>query len=351
MAAFPGHRHHGGISRRHGQDPQSPRCGRERGVAPGGIPREVDSADGPHGGPGGRRGMECILRRRGFPGQESARPGTAPRSHGPEPVRAHRPCPAAEKEPAGGRGGGRSFLKKAGTIPALLICAATAQIPLYPQAHNPKVSRETIEKSALILMTDSDRDTLIVFGGLAVILFAGWLLGKRGFKSDPDNFINNAIRAQNQPPPHTHGSAEWEPGHAGLNSPTEIYQGVFFGKSSMPGEAHFCPQENHQGAPIFSTPENHVLLLAKTRAGKGTRVAIPTLLRQVVSSCICIDPKGENCVVTARPRYDPFPGQKFGHTVRMINPWGELRPQFEEMGRPVSTYNSLDLLAPDAPTV
>ncbi len=48
--------------------------------------------------------------------------------------------------------------------------------------------------------------------------------------------------------------------------------------------------------PIFSKPENHVIIFAKTRAGKGTRVicADPASLRarQEGRSCIVIDPKG-----------------------------------------------------------
>src|SRR5437867_12824388 len=104
----------------------------------------------------------------------------------------------------------------------------------------------------------------------------------------------------------------------------------------------------HQSAPIGSTPENHSLIVARTGTGKGARVGIPTLLRNVMSSCLCVDPKGENAAITARARQNPFPG--FSQTVHIVNPWGELGAHFQSLGFPPASYNPLDILDRDDPT-
>lgn len=150
--------------------------------------------------------------------------------------------------------------------------------------------------------------------------------------------------------PDTYGSADWEQPIGVPPDQMTIFSGVFFGKSSIPSPAHLGPFEKHQGGPVFSLPENHAIIIGRTRTGKGTRVIIPTLLRQLTSSCICIDPKGENAAVTARARIDPFPGKPgFGHTVHIINPWGELAPTFKSLGLSFATYNPLDLLVQGDP--
>ncbi|HEV8414165.1 MAG TPA: type IV secretory system conjugative DNA transfer family protein [Bryobacteraceae bacterium] len=125
------------------------------------------------------------------------------------------------------------------------------------------------------------------------------------------------------------------------------FAGVFFGKSSAPTPAHSGPFEAHQGAPVFSTPENHTLIVARTRTGKGTRVIIPTLLRYFMGSALVIDPKGENAAVTARARMKPMGPAGPGQAVHIINPWGELAPTFQQLGLPSATYNPLDILDRD----
>src|SRR4051794_38777382 len=52
----------------------------------------------------------------------------------------------------------------------------------------------------------------------------------------------------------TFGTASFEAARAGLPDQMYIFNGVFFGKSSMPSPAHTAPFEQHQGAPICSTP-------------------------------------------------------------------------------------------------
>ena len=117
--------------------------------------------------------------------------------------------------------------------------------------------------------------------------------------------------------------------------------GVFFGKSSSPAMRDFDVSKN-PGVPVCSTPENHTLIVARTRTGKGTRVIVPTLLKSLKSSCIVIDPKGENAAITARAR-------AASQHVHIINPWGALRGKFEKLGFSPATYNPLDILDADDP--
>ncbi len=103
-----------------------------------------------------------------------------------------------------------------------------------------------------------------------------------------------------------YGSAAWATHRLKSYSDKDVSQGVFFGKSgnpSLPAGA--------TGAPITSLPETHTLIVARTRAGKGTRVIVPTLLRYG-GSMLVIDPKGENAAITARTRRSQL-GQTVPH--------------------------------------
>lgn len=118
--------------------------------------------------------------------------------------------------------------------------------------------------------------------------------------------------------------------------PPEGDTGVFFGKSSHP-DLGGVPPADQPGAPVFSKPENHTLIVARTRTGKGTRIIVPTLL-DYDGSAVVIDPKGENAAITARAR--KFLGQE----VHVINPWGELAAAFAARGLSPATFNPLDVL-------
>ncbi|MCD7109642.1 type IV secretory system conjugative DNA transfer family protein [Rhizobium sp. DKSPLA3] len=77
----------------------------------------------------------------------------------------------------------------------------------------------------------------------------------------------------------------------------------------------------------------HLLTMAPTRSGKGVGTIIPNLLT-ADRSVICIDPKGENAMVTGRAR------ERFG-PVHVLDPFGVT-------GRPSSTFNPLDQIDPDS---
>lgn len=150
-------------------------------------------------------------------------------------------------------------------------------------------------------------------------------------------------------PPDTYGSASFAFGRSTLPGGEDyVFRGVFFGKSAYQG-AENMPLDKLQGAPVCSTPENHVLIVAKTRTGKGTRVIIPTLLRDVKTSALVIDPKGENAAVTADARRFPIPDVRTNS--RVINPWGVLAPTFKNLVLGADTYNPLDILDRNDPNV
>lgn len=78
------------------------------------------------------------------------------------------------------------------------------------------------------------------------------------------------------------------------------------------------------GQGIGIRDDRHVLLTCGTRGGKGTSFIIPNMILHE-GSLVCIDPKGENAMVTARCRgqgsdYTWGRGQK----VRILDPFGEV---------------------------
>lgn len=144
----------------------------------------------------------------------------------------------------------------------------------------------------------------------------------------------------------TYGSADFAEARAFITDGMYVFSGVFFGKSSLPAPAHLHALATHPGAPVCSTPENHTLIVARTRTGKGTRVIIPTLLRYVAGSALVIDPKGENAAITARAR-----ASMFKNKVHIVNPWGVLDATFQKLGLQAATYNPLDILDRTDPNV
>lgn len=90
------------------------------------------------------------------------------------------------------------------------------------------------------------------------------------------------------------------------------------------------------GQPLQYTGERHLLTIAPTRAGKGVSTIIPNLLT-FLGSAIIIDPKGENAKITHARR------SRIG-TCRVIDPWGIT-------GLPAASFNPLDILTPDSPTL
>ena len=130
-----------------------------------------------------------------------------------------------------------------------------------------------------------------------------------------------------------YGTAAWAAWRQQPISRHDVLRGVSFGKSSHPD----LPPDAI-GAPVASMPEAHTLIVARTRAGKGTRVIVPTLLRYG-GSMLVIDPKGENAAITARTRRD-----QLSQTVHIVNPWAEKAKLYEGLGFQPATFNPLDAI-------
>jgi type IV secretory pathway TraG/TraD family ATPase VirD4 len=165
--------------------------------------------------------------------------------------------------------------------------------------------------------------------GLGVLGLFIWLLFRR--------------RSGNPGPPLSgnFGTARFAALQPWPSSATATAEGVFLGKSSAPewrNAGLIGP-----GAPVVTTPENHTLIVARTRTGKGTRVIVPTLLRYAGNAFV-IDPKGENAAITARTRRDTLK-----QTVHVLNPWGLMTGLYAGYGFPPATYNPLDILQRDDP--
>lgn len=161
---------------------------------------------------------------------------------------------------------------------------------------------------------------VIIFGGFGLLV---WFSGSKE-EPVPEKPITST----------TYGSAEWQMPYTEVFNPVTTAKGVMFGKSSHPTFRY----KGGIGAPVVSKPEVHTLIVARTRAGKGTRVIIPTLLRYD-SSMLIIDPKGENAAITARTRRDHL-----FQTVHIVNPWGELEAHYKKLGFTRATYNPLDAI-------
>ena len=172
-----------------------------------------------------------------------------------------------------------------------------------------------------------------LFGGVTaggiVILLIGAVVGIV--------FVLRRKRVDPVPPlTENYGSAAWAEHRLQPFSPADILLGVTFGKSSGPGLPLNAP-----GAPVTSMAETHTLIVARTRAGKGTRVIVPPLLRYT-GSMLVIDPKGENAAITARTRRD-----QLHQTVHIVNPWGEMEDLYKKLGFAPATFNPLDAIDRD----
>ncbi len=86
--------------------------------------------------------------------------------------------------------------------------------------------------------------------------------------------------------------------------------------------------------PVTVDGEGHLLTVAPTGAGKGRGAIIPNLLRYQ-GPAIVVDPKGENCRVTARAR------REMGQRVYVIDP-------FQLTGEHTDELNPLDVLTPES---
>jgi type IV secretion system protein VirD4 len=89
-----------------------------------------------------------------------------------------------------------------------------------------------------------------------------------------------------------------------------------------------------KGRPLYLRTDRHMLTIAPTRSGKGVSTVIPNLLTWP-GSVFCIDPKGENAMVSAARR------RQLGQRVHILDPWGVT-------GQHSASFNPLASIDPDS---
>ncbi len=221
-----------------------------------------------------------------------------------------------------------------------MICPSgarlAAQAPVYPQLKG-LVSREILPALLLFQAQEFDWSWFLTVVVIAMVFFAVLMwFGERGSTPAAPPEVEGS---------DTFGTASYARQVTDIPHPYYPLGGVFFGKSSKPGNNKIYYLDEDPGAPVCSTPENHVLIVARTRTGKGTRVIVPTLLRYA-GSVLVIDPKGENAAITARARLNLLGDEM---KVHILNPWGVLGPTFQRLGFETATYNPLDVLSRQDP--
>lgn len=103
----------------------------------------------------------------------------------------------------------------------------------------------------------------------------------------------------------------------------------------------------HIGSKFYWQGQGHILTTGGTRAGKGVNLVLPALLNEDLqdeefgTSFILLDPKGENCAVSAAYL------KRSGYNVHVINPFSI--PEILEFGN--SRFNPFDLVNPESPDV
>lgn len=130
--------------------------------------------------------------------------------------------------------------------------------------------------------------------------------------------------------PTTFGSAEWA-SFDYLKKNDLLGRGDCLHLGHVPGPKGLYP--------VAYKGDRHALLVAPTRAKKGTAAIIPTLLTYTGSTLV-IDPKGENAMITRAAR------EAMGQTVHVVDPWGIV-----DGGNPPARYNPLDCLVPGDPDI
>lgn len=121
--------------------------------------------------------------------------------------------------------------------------------------------------------------------------------------------------------PTTFGSAAWASMEDMLNF--GLRNGVGFRLGSVRGADDETLHLHYGG-------DRHMLTVAPNRSGKGTMAIIPNLLTYE-GSCVVIDPKGENAMITAMQR------KAMGQRVHVVDPWGIT-------GMATAAFNPMDWL-------
>ena len=132
---------------------------------------------------------------------------------------------------------------------------------------------------------------------------------------------------------------EWSHGSSKFAGETEIEKAGYFADGIKFGYIRSRDKADAYRAITYAG-DGHMLTIAPTRSGKGTCQIIPEIMSHA-GALLCIDPKGENAIITAQVRE-----QQHGQTVHLLDPWGIAAKQLD---RPKARFNPLDMLSADSP--
>jgi type IV secretion system protein VirD4 len=131
----------------------------------------------------------------------------------------------------------------------------------------------------------------------------------------------------------TFGSSKW----ADIE---ELHEKGFIENGGM--TVGYLADDDDEIHPITYNGDSHLLTIAPTRSGKGTTQIIPALMDHV-GGLLCIDPKGENAIITAAVREDMH-----GQNIAIFDPWGVAT---EVLKRDGAKFNPLDMLTAESPNL
>jgi len=135
----------------------------------------------------------------------------------------------------------------------------------------------------------------------------------------------------------TFGSAEWADEAHILEHGHFEGEGFWLGHYPVPAKRRRDPPTERL---LRYNGDRHLLTVAPTRSGKGVSAIVPNLLTYK-GSVLCIDPKGENAMITLLARH------KMGQHVFVVDPWETATPAFQ--GVKPARFNPLDWLVADDP--
>jgi type IV secretory pathway TraG/TraD family ATPase VirD4 len=133
------------------------------------------------------------------------------------------------------------------------------------------------------------------------------------------------------------GDARWSRDQGISRAAAQSGRGFFFGNPADPYLQKAFP-ENF----VCKAADGHLLTVAATRAGKGVSLIIPNLLCYR-GSAVVIDPKGENCWITAPRR------RALGQKIRILDPWNEVNRRYGSrvgIEEELASFNPLSVLIP-----
>lgn len=204
-----------------------------------------------------------------------------------------------------------------------VIAFAAGFLPLWFMKKRPDVAvaLAALVLLFLLLLPAIGWGMIALLGVLAFGLGIAFAMGRSKLPSLPDTF----------------GSAKWA-------DRKELIEVGLIAGGDNPAQPHgFRLGAFNDGVmdDLVYSGDRHLLTVAPTRGGKGVSAIIPNLLTYQ-GSVLCIDPKGENALITAGARHD------LGQHIVLLDPWDLAA---SSLSMTPSRFNPLDWLVADDPDI